>query len=308
MTPEVSRRWLVGLALYLGAVGVAAQVLMIRALMSVMGGSQWAIALTLGSWMVWIGVGSGIYHMVTRSIAQQRRLAAGLLWSLTALIPLTYIAILALPRMLTGMPGLLPSPGSMGISAFFLLGPLCVVQGLLFVQGSALLASTGRVYLWESAGSVIAGLTVTALALVTGDPGITAAIAGLSALMAALLLRSPWRSTGYAGIALCAALSFFAPDMGQHLQWRGMETTTSIPCRSGTATVVQQGGETSVFLNGSLYAHGGEPVAAEHQLAVLLGSSHTPVSRLLIRGGGQGNLLRAMESLAPILPKAHNPV
>ena len=302
MIPQ-SRRWLVGLGLYLGAVGVAAQVLMIRALTGAMGGSQWAIALCLGSWMAWIGIGSALYPLLTRWLTDARRRAMALLWILAALIAASETLMPALPRLLTGMPGLLPSFGLMSAAVIILLAPLCLVQGLLFVQGSALLGSTAGVYLWESLGSVAAGLGITYLAPYTGDGGITAAIAGTSALMAALLLPSRRRIAGYAAVALAAACGFIAPYAGQSLQWRGMEATASIPCRSGVVTVIRQEGETSLFLNGGLYAFGGQPVQGERELGVLLAMTGPDVHTLLVTGGGVGNLLRSMESLVPLLPR-----
>ena len=75
--------------------------------------------------------------------------------------PCTILAMRAAKGLLQTVPGEVLGPGSMLLTSFSILGPLCIFSGALFTAGSKVYAmaatasigeSTGSVYLWEAVG------------------------------------------------------------------------------------------------------------------------------------------------------------
>jgi len=288
-----------------GCGGLLAQVLVVREMLVVFHGNELSIGVILGMWLLWTGLGSLALGSAAARARRQRRLLALLLALGAVAIPCTVAAASGLK------PFLLRSGASLGqvlpfrtllISAFVLLGPLCLINGLLFptaCRAADLPGGTGRVYLLEAVGAAT-GVALHCFVLVqTVSPLAVSLAAGVVWCGAALWLAG--RGSRFVGGAAAvvagaclAALAYRTPArLRQYVEqasWPGVVHVDTRDSRYGRVTVVRPEGtaeQASLYHNSALQVTYPDPPEAQ-AIAHVPMLAHPAPRRVLLLGGAVG--------------------
>ena len=175
MPGEMKRQWAIRIAvLAVGFGGVVAQVLVLREMVVTFYGNELSLGVMLACWLGWTGLGSLVLGRLTRRVRPQEGFLAGLMVA-GALVLVVTVVVARLAKVLVGLPegavlGFLGNPLAVlkGIVAFLarpgetvaalaaartvsigqvrpfglmlscslgVLGPFCLVNGLIFPRG-----------------------------------------------------------------------------------------------------------------------------------------------------------------------------
>jgi spermidine synthase len=157
-----NKRIMLLLPFCLGLTSMSSQIILLREFLSVFNGNELVIGIVLANWMLLTGAGAWI----GRFSGKQKLKDSGLIFviiALTVAAPVTLFALDALRNVLftTGsMAGIF----QVYFTSLLVLAPFCITSGLLFTRLTAFLSfrsnenSAGRVYAWESIGSVAGGV------------------------------------------------------------------------------------------------------------------------------------------------------
>jgi hypothetical protein len=146
--------------IYLGIFSLLSQIVLLRELVSWLGGDELFYALGLGLWLVLAGLGS---------IASNKRHRRYLI----ALYPLLAPILIILLRFSLGkflLPGQIPGIGFSILVIFLILFIPAGLSGALFYLGTKKWQNSTRAYQWETVGFFIAGLVFTFLFSQTSFP------------------------------------------------------------------------------------------------------------------------------------------
>ena len=311
----------------IGFTAAIAQIVLLRELMVVFYGNESSIGLMLGSWLFWTAVGSSLAGYFTARAGQPRRLMAGIQVLIAAILPCTILAVRAAKGLLQTVPGEVLGPGSMLLTTFCVLGPLCILSGALFTAGSRVYATaatastgeaTGSVYLWEAVGSsgggVLAGLILIRYLSSLEIAWLLAVLNLIAAFSLAIAKRPPGRQAtrtdrlshqylrraamgGVVGVA--ALVGFFGwpqklETISQARFWRGLHLVATRNSVYGNLAVVGTEGSRSVYENGVVLFTVPDPPAAEEAVHYALLEQPSPRSLLLIGGGLNGSIVQAL--------------
>ncbi|HRZ40787.1 MAG TPA: hypothetical protein P5246_07245, partial [Candidatus Omnitrophota bacterium] len=148
-------------AFLLGLTGILAQTVLMRDLVAVFYGNELSYAVSLASWLVWVGLGSLFFQEVLKKAKHPRFLRPLLFLTLGAVIPLMIYGIHFIRSgfgLKAGeMLGLVP----LLLSSFALTAPTGFMVGAIFSILCFELRqdrSAEHVYLWESIGSACGGV------------------------------------------------------------------------------------------------------------------------------------------------------
>ena len=169
--PAVNLPFFVAALLVLGLGGIVAQTVLLRELLILFSGNELSLGVIIGFWVVAEAVGA-----FTGSLLSRGRLAGvGSFVSLTVVFSLIFPATIYLTRIFKPLCGI---PVEMGVgivtifyASFLILLPVGFIHGFLFTLSCALLSqftgrpfeSPGRVYYYETLGTIAGGICVNYL-------------------------------------------------------------------------------------------------------------------------------------------------
>ncbi len=289
-----------GAVLAYGAGTLISQVLILRELLVLARGQELKLALGLWCWLLWTGLGALLGgRRLSRTEAPAPRLS-GLLTLLGLLLPVTLLAIRAVPVWANLPGGQSPPLGTEALLFLALLAPFGLVSGYFFPCACRLLAeqtphgAPGQVYGLETLGAAL-GVVLLQLFLLGRFPSL-----GLSLGAGLLLTLSPWlldRPPGLSrrGLSLAAALLLILAlaglmplenlSRGWQVPGRRVAATAESPYAFLSAT--REDGQTSFFANNLWQFTYPDPLTAEHQVQLGL-LVHPQPRRVLLLGGGLG--------------------
>ncbi len=291
----------------MGGTATVAQVVAMRELVVVFYGNELFLGILLASWLVCTALGSALAGRIARRITHPGSWLAGLQGAIALVLPLTVLAArasLGFWGLSQGQAvGLLP----MTVTPPLVVGPLCVLLGLLYTLGckatgpraqSAALA-IGRVYVQESLGATLGGLLASfVLIRYLHALSIVALLASVNLISAwALVLSRPWPRTlgigtgALAGIAALLALATPLHRWGNGLLWRGYRLLHTENTPYANVAVVSVEETTSFFENGLISFTYPVPESAENLVHLAL-LQHPHPSDMLLVGGGLGGALQ----------------
>jgi spermidine synthase len=295
----------------IGFCGVIAQVLALREMVVTFYGNELCMGVMLGAWLLWSGIGSlGLGRLVGRLRQPGAWLAGALLVGALLLVG-TVVAARCL-KGVVGMPGQVRPFGLMVGSSLGLLGPFCLVNGLLFPLACRAASEgcgeggVGRVYMLEAAGAAAGGACHSFVLVHCRDPLVLAfLVAGLwcgaaawqAARVAGRLGRGlAWTGTCGAAAACIACGSGWAARLARGIEdayWRPLLLVRTTDSRYGRVAVTRQAGKSrqrSLYQNGKLAFSYPAPETAE-SIAHLPMLVHPHPRRVLLLGGGLGGVV-----------------
>lgn len=185
----------------IGFFALAGQTLLFRQFLVSFEGNELGIGAFFGSWFVWIGIGA---LLVSRAGSWIRPLAQHVEFVSLLYLPAFFVQhiLIAHARQIMGIdPYEYFGLGSMVATSLMVNAPVSFLTGMLFPLACQWVESSGdlpvsRVYIWESAGSCLGGLSVT-IALWQEIPWtiiffLTAALLSISAASVRWMQRKLW--------------------------------------------------------------------------------------------------------------------
>jgi spermidine synthase len=293
--------------LLLGFASILSQIILFRELLAVFYGNELCLGILLFVWLLWVGLGSKLGNVISVSkISLLKNLS---LWyfSLAILSILTIIGIRYSRIVLNVLPGEIIGFVPMLVFTFFVLCPLCLILGILFVLNSTvwrLESKSGlmvtKVYLWESLGAGLGGF-VGSLVLIPhlSNFSIQSWLFILLFLFSVLLWISFSRRKSFFFLlgAVIVVLAFKIGKLDYYLEgkslsmlWRGQPVVKSVDSIYGNLVVLKNKEQISLYENGLfLFSYPDEFSSEEAVLYAL--AEHPELKRLLLIGGGVGGAL-----------------
>jgi spermidine synthase len=304
--PEFPRmRWA---AFFLGAAAAIAQVVFARELLVAFLGNELTIGLVLAVWLTGIGAGAAIARRICGGESVRFATTAGLLMAAAGVaMPVQFFAAMAI-RGALGIPvGEVGSLGNVLAAAAAVCLPTALVVGLVFPLlcasapgrgGADASRESGRLYGWESVGSMAGGVALTWLLLpLRSGTAIVTVAAGLAFFGAACL------ATRRVGIILgvCAATCLFAGILGRPVdrvesasiraRWRGaglLADGTRLAASRDTVyqnlALLERQGQYTLYANGAISATFPDQLTAEHEIHAIMAQKPS-ARRVLLLGG-----------------------
>jgi spermidine synthase len=302
MPTDVEKRERIGTAaaaFFLGAIAVAGQVVVLREVLGLVGGSELAFGLTLAVWLIAAGIGSLVF--------------SGTGWKSPVPLIIVFVLspavyLLTLYLVWGGRGWLDTAPGeiiSLGRALPFLLAalaplPFLTGAGFVFVAG-ATSDEARRAYAGEALGSAAGGVVLSfLLGTILGHLATGVALAVLSAagIIALALTRKGIRALGFAAAAALTAAGIlivvFTPNLKSGLWYErsfpGYEVLGDGKSPYGAVVAVDRGGQRSLFQNGLLVATYPDVQRSEESVhfAIL---QHPAPRRVALVGGGLAGAL-----------------
>ena len=269
----------------LGFLAAVVEIYLLREFNAQFFGNELTYGFVLAAWLLWGGAGSTLAGRLRSRPGAMSRIYI----SLAFLVP---IALLVL-RYSRSLLGLLPGEMT-GVSAIFVYslavcGLTAFPLGVLFVLNArAAAGDVSRVYLLESAGAAVGGLSVHFLLLsrLPSWPGLAAAIA--VALAGILVVSGTRRDFVPAAIGLaCLGLLAGLDGPSQRAVWKPFELAVSVESLHGRLSVIRTAEQVTLYANGlTVFSSPDRPAAEEAVHFAML--QHPAAGRVLLLGGGAG--------------------
>ena len=305
-----------GLAIVtMGFSGLVAQMLLLRELLVVFSGNELSIGIVFANWLVLEAVGCFFVGQMAESTKHRIETFAGI----TILFSLSLPAAIYLTRILKGLIGI--SIGeSIGFlpmlySSFLILLPVSVSHGALFTFNCKIYAtffphdasSIGKVYVYETVGTIIGGIVWTYLLI----PYLNAfemavGLAVLNFLVLLVLLSHYWKLgvrhqtiAVISGLFLAFSSYLFVTGGADRLhrlsindQWKGHNIVHYQNSIYGNTTVIKNGEQYLFFSDGILNLITPIPdIEFIEKFVHLPLLAHPDPKRLLVLSGGAGGVI-----------------
>lgn len=291
--------------LLIGFTAVIAQVVFLRELLVLFGGSEISLGLMLSAWLLWTAFGSGVLGRVGRG--RPRRAAAVLNLVLAVAFPLTVFSVRILKPALSATPGELVGPGGMLVASLLAFGPFCAASGWLFSAAARLYkihageetaAATSMVYLMDAAGSALGGLLASLLLIRSLSPmAIALVVASMNLFAGAWLLSTP-RIAVVPALLCASAIPWVAPRLERtslEKMWAPFPLAAVHNSIYGNLALTERAGSRLLYENGAPLFQVPDPEMAERSVHYALLQHPAPRSLLLIGGGVGGALDEALK-------------
>jgi len=290
------------------------QILALRELAVAFQGNELVFGAALAIWLLLVAVGCGVLGRAAARwrpgpVAFASTLAGG-----GALVPITVLLIRVGRFWLAGRSGIALSFGRILILATLTLAPLCVTLGLFYVIACRIAVpdgvrpgrSAGRVYLYESLGSCMAGAAFTLiLARVVQTFTLAWIVAGVNAFAALSIWwhgdRSRWRWGWVFLLISGGSFAVVASPVGpvldfasQALRFPGRTLRASTDSPYGRVEVVRARGQTELYENGVLAGATGMTEVAEETVLPPVLAHPEPRRALLVGGAATGAFSEAL--------------
>lgn len=283
----------------LGFSAFVTQVVLMRELVSVLAGNELVYGIVLGVWLLLMGFGSWLGMTAGR-------LRHGLnvfLWAqlLVAALPIAEVFLLRTLRNVVFVRGAAVGVTETVVVCLVLLAPYCLVIGYLLALASALVPDEkdaqgiGRVYFFDCAGGVIAGLAFSFVLVIWLDHFQVLCVAAALNLAAALL--TAWqlgrRILLGAGIVLGGLLvmaAFWAKldDLTARVLYRPQQIVFKGNSPYGSLVVTETAGQLNFIENGVAWFSTHNLEAVEETVHYAMAQRPNARRVLLISGGVSG--------------------
>jgi spermidine synthase len=306
--------------LTMGFSGLVAEILLLRELMIVFSGNELCIGIVLANWLILEAFGS--FFLGRKAEKWKNRLetftATTILFCLSLFIAILLARILkrAIGVSIGESVGLLP----MFYSSFLILIPVGILHGALFTFSCQIYAmfsdqdasSAGRVYAYETVGTIIGGVVCTYLFIPYLNTFQVSSGVALLNLIACLVLLAPYWKTGLlqkAILAVLGALVFLSVYLvfgGQadrlhhysiNAQWNNLNVVHYQNSQYGNICVIENQGQCIFFQDGipSVMTPIPDISFIQEFVHIPLLAHPEPRDLLILSGGAGGVISEALE-------------
>jgi spermidine synthase len=303
-----------------GFSGLVAQILLLRELLIVFSGNELSIGIILANWLVLGAFGS--YVLGRRAEKSKYKLEAFTV--LTILFTLSLLIAIYLTRILKGVMGI--SIGeSIGFlpmlyTSFLILSAVSILQGTLFTYSCRIYslfsspgaASVGRVYVYETVGTIVGGIACTyfLITYVNSFQAVTG-IALLNFVICLVLLAPSWKTGLFqktllvvlSVLILLSGYSLFASQTDKlhqysiQAQWKNQNIVHYQNSQYGNICVLENEGQYIYFLDGipNLITPIPDIISLEEFVHLPLLAHPEPANLLILSGGAGGMINEALK-------------
>jgi spermidine synthase len=297
----------------MGFSGLVAEILLLREFLIIFSGNEFSIGIILANWLILEAVGA---FFLGRKVEKfQNKLETYTL--ITLLFSTSLLIAIYLIRILKGMMGVSigESIGFFPIffSSFLILSPVCILHGALFTFGYHIYSmfstqdasSAGRVYAYETAGTVIGGFTLTYFLIPYFDTfRVSSGLAVLNSIACLALLAPYWKNGLHQKITLMITsiitFLFLVLTSQAHklhtysitAQWKNLDIVHYQNSQYGNICVIENEGQYIFFQDGVpniITPIPDIPFVEEFVHLPLL--AHPEPKQLLILSGGAGGVI-----------------
>lgn len=287
----------------IGCLGIAAQLVIMRELVTAFAGNELSIALMLGSWIACEAAGALAFGRLARGRSPARWL--GPLALISAAVSASAVLLAILGRPLSGaLPGETLNIPLLWLVALAVTCLPAFTHGALFVAGTGLLeadpnraAVPGRAYLWEGVGTAVAAAVIS-FGLVVRLPSLALATLAAVPLASVLLLPGLRRSRRERAVAILAlpALVVLASGPAGQLEriawqrhWPGQAVKRVANSPYGKVVRIERAGQQQVLFAGvPVLTSPALDVARAEELVGIPLLCHPGPARVLIIGQALG--------------------
>ena len=303
-------------ALLMGFTSLAVQTLLIREFLVTFYGNELTIGFVIANWVMLVALGSAAASPLAAGTKRAATWFAAFQAGISLYLPFSIFIIRNIHNLL-GLTigeriGILP----IAFTSFLTLAPLGIFIGALFPFACRMLSdiskqpveSTGRIYVLDAAGFIIAGPAITLLLISSLNSFAVAAVLCLFNLASGAFLLKDKRDDRLSFLVfasalilfIAAALSFFGPaDKAQISslkdQWKGQDVVRSRNSLYGNLTVTASGDQYTFYSDGIPVIITPTPDAEfAENLAHFPMLSHPQPKDILLIGGGPGGVIREL--------------
>ncbi len=299
--------------LLMGFTSLTAQTILIREFFITFNGNELTIGIVLASWILLVALGSAAANRLSQKAARPAAAYSMLQLGIACYLPVSIFLI----RTIKNMLGITVGEGAGIFIILFasLLIPalLGILTGMQFPFGSRLLrdttgqaqGSSGRVYLVESIGFIIAGAVITYILITRLNSFSIAAILGLANAISAMTLLTNSREGEAVKhirsliviLYILSLISLFGPAQKLHQfslerQWKGQRLLSYQNSVYGNLAAAESNGQYTFYSNGLPIITTPMPdITATEELAHFSMLAHPDPKKVLLIGGGAGGMI-----------------
>lgn len=293
-----------------GITAIVAQIVLLREFITIFYGNEISVGIILASWLLLGALGSYGLGRFADNIKNSLTVFCACQLFLSVILPFSVIFMRSIKGAFGLLPGEIMPLGVLVITSPVILAPLCVTLGFLFALSCNLFpgengaSKIGRVYMLESAGAVIGGLTASFFLIkYFGSMHILIGLSVINLAAGIILINAagPSKSRavtkglsytwGFIFIALVSSGSLDNLDrITGNAQWKPLEVIESKNSIYGNVTVAKSGTQISFFTNGLHNFTVPDQLTQEEEIHFSL-AAHANPKRVLLVGGGSGGLL-----------------
>lgn len=310
--------------LVMGFSGLVAEIILLRELLIVFAGNELSIGIILANWLILEA--AGCYLVGGKAATSRHKLEAFTL--ITVLFSLFLVVAVIATRILKNLLGV--SIGEsigflpMFYSSFFILMPVSLLHGALFTYSCRIYASfadnhsqpdasaTGRVYVYETIGTIVGGIACTYLIIPYLDALHTTVWLALFNLVVCLVILAPSRQEGHMTNALVSALGVLViivsalilsgqitrlHQLSIAIQWQHLNVVEYRNSSYGNISVIENEGQYIYFLDGiaTIMAPIPDIPFVEEFINIPLLTHPDPKNILVLSGGAGGIINEALK-------------
>jgi spermidine synthase len=303
-----------------GFSGLVAQIFLLRELLIVFSGNELSIGIILANWLI-LGA-FGAYVLGRR--AERSKYALEAFTVITTLFSFTLLIAIYLARILKVALGISIGEGigflPMFFSSLLILSVVSMLQGALFTYSCRIYSqysspgasAVGRVYVYETVGTIIGGIACTYLLIpyLTSFQVVTG-LALLNFLVCLVLLAPSWKKglfqktvlTVLSLLIIFSGYSLFAGHVDKlhhssiKAQWKKQNIVHYQNSQYGNICVIENEGQFSFFLDGipNLIIPIPDIPSLEEFVHIPLLAHPEPASLLILSGGAGGMINEALK-------------
>ena len=301
--------------LVMGFSGLVAQILLLRELLIVFSGNELCIGIILANWLILEAFGS--YFLGRRAEISQYKLEAFTI--LTIVFSLALLIAIYLTRILKGVMGISIGENigflTMFYSSFLVLFAVSILHGALFTYSCRIYSqfstpdasSIGRVYVYETVGTIIAGVACTYFLVPYYNTFQVSTGLVLLNFITCLVLLAPYWKNGLFPKTVLVVLSVFIflsgyllivgkVDIMHHYsikaQWKNQNIVHYQNSQYGNICILENQGQYTYFLDGIPNIIIPIPdIAFIEEFVHLPLLTHPAPSKILFLSGGAGGII-----------------
>jgi len=238
----------------IGALGIVSQIVLLRELMAACGGNEFSVGVTVATWILCEALGAWLAGRTSCIVHRRSFLSALSILSSLAAVP---AAVLIRP-VLGVLPGETLSIPLLLLATFAVVLLPAAAHGALFVTAAAhRTQGIGSAYVWEGAGTVLAGISV--FLLLSRFPSLSLVALSALPLVVAVgvghgLTQTRWTTLTFGSAALVslALVVFGLPveKLAWGAAWRGQRVTAAANSPYGKIVRLERAGQQLILYDG----------------------------------------------------------